>query len=264
LGELCSRQTVSLHQHLAPLPSYTNATSGDTTWIYFEGADPITAWASAWPIHPTQTYSTASPTPILKIAQDTVRHYKSAGTVALLYSALVRYGLQGSVRGRHRGSAQAFTALEVLDRMEVDVAPRLMQNMVVRELVIKSEPASFTSLRVKGGFGVSAGYKPPSIEQTIAVTSHTGEVCAILDPWLDGPGSLAVSTDAGVVPVAWVDVLSGNAVVFNTTVGTRYWWLGAKKSSRSKCFACDNHSLCVSTTADQIAPRTLYVKITKP
>jgi hypothetical protein len=252
-------------QHLAPLPSYTNATSGVTTWIYFEGADPVTAWASAWPIHPAQTYSTASPTPILRIAQDTVRHYKSSGTVELLYAALVRSGLQGSVRGRHRGSAQAFTASETLDRMEIDVAPRLMQNMVIREALTggnggwlencgitlainemlvaanptgqkefpwlvevfpgwpKGEPASFNSLRVKGGFGVSARYKPPIIDQTIDVTSHAGEVCAILDPWMGGPGSIAVSTVGGdVVPVAWVDVLSGDAVVFNTTVGVSY------------------------------------------
>jgi hypothetical protein len=259
-------------QHLAPLPSYTNATSGVTTWINFEHADPVTAWASAWPIHPAQTYSTASSTEVLKVAQDTVRHYKSAGTVALLYAALVRSGLQGSVRGRHRGSAQAFTASEVLDRMEVDVAPRLMQNMVIREsatggnggwlencgitLAInemlvaanptgqkeapwlvevfpgwpKAEPASFSSLRVKGGFEISAGYTPPRIEHTITVTSHAGEVCAILDPWMGGPGSIAVSTVGGeVVPVAWVDVLSGNAVVFNTTAGAKYLVGGRKE-----------------------------------
>ena len=262
-------------RHLAPLPSYTNATSGATTWIYFEGADPVTAWASAWPIHPAQTYSTASPTPILKIAQDTVRHYKSAGTVALLYAALVRSGLQDSVRGRHRGSEQAFTASEVLDRMEADVAPRLMQNMVIRESVTggnggwlencgitlainemlvaanptgqeacpwlvevfpgwpKAEPASFSSLRVKGGFGVSAGYtSPPNIDQTIAVTSYAGGVCAILDPWMGGPGSIAVRTAGGdAVPVVWVDVLSGDAVVFNTTAGVSYRVAGGRRSS---------------------------------
>ena len=125
-------------EHLAPLPSYRNVTSGVTTWVMFEKnqygpADPVTAWAAAWPIHPAQTDSTASSTEVLTIAQDTVRHYKSAGTMELLYAALVRSGLRGSVRGRHRGSAQAFTASEVLDRMEVDVAPRLMQNMVLRE-----------------------------------------------------------------------------------------------------------------------------------
>jgi hypothetical protein len=194
-----------------------------------------------------------------------VRQYKSAGTVELLYAALVRSGLQETVRGRHRGSAQAFTASEVLDRMEVDVAPRLMQNMVIREsatggnggwlencgitLAInemlvaanptghkeapwlmelfpgwpKAEPASFRSLRVKGGFDVSARYSPPTIEQAIAVTSRAGEVCTILDPWLGGPGSIAVSTAGGAaVSVEWVSVFSGDAVVFNTTADVSY------------------------------------------
>ena len=52
----------------------------------------------------------------------------------------------------------------------------------------EAEAASFRSLRVKGGFGVSARYTPPKIEQAIAITSHAGEVCTILDPWL-GPSS---------------------------------------------------------------------------
>ena len=149
--------------------------------------------------------------------------------------------------------------------MEVDVAPRLMQNMVIREsatggnggwlencgitLAInemlvaanptghkeapwlmelfpgwpKAEPASFRSLRVKGGFDVSARYSPPTIEQAIAVTSHAGEVCTILDPWLGGPGSIAVSTAGGAaVSVEWVSVFSGDAVVFNTTADVSY------------------------------------------
>ena len=149
--------------------------------------------------------------------------------------------------------------------MEVDVAPRLMQNLVIREsatggnggwlencgitLAInemlvaanptghketpwlvelfpgwpKAEPASFRSLRVKGGFDVSAGYTPPRIEKSIAITSHGGEVCTILDPWLGGPGSIAISTaDGTAVPVAWVAVLSGDAAVFNTTTGVSY------------------------------------------
>eukprot|EP01043_Picozoa_sp_COSAG02_P005879 COSAG02_NODE_162_length_32474_cov_13.222511_15_plen_463_part_00 len=260
--------------HLAPLPSFTNKTDGSTVWIFFEGADPVTAWSSGWPIHPAQIYSTASSTDILTIAQDTILHYKS-GRVQLEYAALVRAGLRGSVRGRHRGSQRALTADLVVNRMEAEVAPLLMPNLVLRESVTGSsgwlenngltlainemlvaghptdkkeapwlvevfpgwpsgEPAAFRSLRVKGGFSVTASYTPPSIVSPIEVKSHAGELCAILDPsWVphrsdnvgteSGPARVAVSTIDGThIETQWVDVNSGDALVFNTSVGETY------------------------------------------
>ena len=227
--------------HLAHLPSFTNMTDGSTVWIYFEGADPVTADEAGWPIHPAQIYSTASSTDLLTIAQDTIRHY-SGGRVQLEYAALVRAGLQGSARGRHRGSQRALTAVEVLTRMEEELAPLLMPNLILREhakgssgwlenngitLAINemlvaghpmdepdtpwlielfagwptNESAAFESLRVKGGFEVSASYTTPSVASPITVKSHAGEPCAMLDPWWSSgslkPSRVTVSTSEG-------------------------------------------------------------------
>ena len=265
--------------HLAPLPSYVNSTSGVEVWIFFEGANPVTAWSSGWPVHPAQIYSTASDTGILTIAQDTVLTYQSGGgRVQFEYAAIVRAGLQGTVRGRHRGSPRALTAVQVLDRMEKEMAPLLMPNLVLREQLTapggwlentgitlainemlvagnptgeeetpwlielfpgwpSTESAAFTSLRVKGGFELSASYSNSSgVSTPITMSSHAGEPCAILDPWwnrgkanTNGIGdrnrgdSIMVSTVSGVhVPVRWVAVRSGDAFVFNTTGGVEY------------------------------------------
>jgi hypothetical protein len=112
-----------------------------------------------------------------------------------------------------------------------------------------TEPAAFESLRVKGGFEVSASYAPTPGQQQqqpgqrrgqqgrgvvspITLTSHAGEPCAVLDPWWSGssssssrtqPGRITVSTSDGAhVPARWISVRSGNALLFNTSVGVRY------------------------------------------
>lgn len=44
-------------------------------------------------------------------------------------------------------------------------------------------------------------------------------------PWMAGPGSVTVTVNTvggAPVPVAWVAVLSGDTVVFNTTAGVSY------------------------------------------
>lgn len=221
------------------------------------------------------------------------------GRVQLEFAKLVRSGLKESVRGRHRGSERALTAEEALTRMEAELAPLLMPNMVMREsvagnggwlencgitlainemlvaanpttqpavpwllvrdppthplallssdpirfptMIVRlsdflvvlqelfpgwpvSEPASFQSLATKGGFAVSASYPGPAgITSPVTVVSRAGEVCAVLDPWMGGPGTIVVSVSGGApVLVTWVAVNSGHAVSFKTAANQTY------------------------------------------
>eukprot|EP01045_Picozoa_sp_COSAG04_P017043 COSAG04_NODE_1478_length_6574_cov_5.073359_3_plen_1390_part_01 len=93
-------------------------------------------------------------------------------------------------------------------------------------------PASFTGLRAKGGFVVSASYDNVTGETSgVRITSDAGVTCRMLSPcapltglWCGGAGSVEVkSTNGATVPVTWEENdRRGSIFTFATAAGASY------------------------------------------
>jgi hypothetical protein len=206
------------------------------------------------------------------------------------FAAAVRAGVSGAVRDAVGESADAmppptpsvqWAAKEVVEGMQAFLhstwGPNLLAytsgggienvgvSRAVNEMLLSADqgvlqlfpawpvahPASFTTLRAKGGFLVSAGYglaktrahrpghtplnTPFAVRSPVTLQSTVdGSRCRVLDPWPPGPARTKAFSSASVVritppvqvvPSIWVPLaaLQGQYVLeFNTSAGAEY------------------------------------------
>lgn len=97
----------------------------------------------------------------------------------------------------------------------------------VWRLSVGAGPASFSGLRAKGGFEVSAAWNNATDEVSgVKIVSGSGRRCALLSPWAraTGPGSVRVlGSNGGEVAVQWRSGDPRGAIVeWATTQGEAY------------------------------------------
>jgi hypothetical protein len=257
-------------------------------WTNFLGAtvQESNMW-SLYPFWPGEFYSITAEPPVLAIAQASAKQYLNfpKGRAVQTFSAAVRAGVSGSVRDASdvtkrapSAPARQWAAIEVIEGMQSFLnnswGPNLLAytsgggienvgiSRAVNEMLLSAEGgvvqlfpawpagqlASFTTLRTKGGFLVTAAYGEGStaasrraqasltVLSPIAIQSTASSACQLLDPWPPGPSrttahssasvvSIAPSGQASPVPSLW---MSGDGVqqhyvlVFNTSAGVEY------------------------------------------
>jgi hypothetical protein len=242
-------------QHLAPFPlapdttkpvwsSWWNHTSGCCTPLY--------------PIFPTELLSQASDEADLETARRSVKQYTGPTTTDLATKGLPVEAFPAAVRaGRSVSSGwQPHEVLEGLEKMLVlrkccdsQMLPVAsgggVENVgvtrAVNEMLLvapdglyievfpffpKDEPASFTTLRSKGGWLVSASQSASGLVSDVQIEATVTDTCRFVDPWaINSSGS-----DRSEPAVTCTPTPTAQRVT-RTSVGQRHglltWWMSA-------------------------------------
>jgi hypothetical protein len=251
---------LEIMQHLAPFPlapdaptpvwsSWRNHSSGCCTPLY--------------PIFPTELLSQASDEATLEMARRSVKRYTGLTTTDLASRRPVE-AFPAAVRAGHSTSSgwQAREVLEGLEKMlallkccDSQMLPvasgggveNIGTTRAVNEMLLVApdglfievfpffpvdEPASFTTLRSKGGWLVSASQSASGLVSGVQIEATVADTCRFVDPWASTNNS--GSTDSSEPTVTCTPGPTAPSVT-RTSVGRRHGLLTWRMDAGQRC-----------------------------
>lgn len=254
---------LEIMQHLAPFPlapntthpmwsSWRNHTSGCCTPLY--------------PIFPTELLSQASDEATLEIARRSVKQYTGPTTTEIASRRPVE-AFPAAVRAGHsvssgwwpheilEGLEKSLVMLKCCDSQMLPVASgggveNVGVTRAINEMLLvapdglfielfpfwpSNEPASFTTLRSKGAWLVSASQSATGLVFEIQIEATISDTCRLVDPWTKNPtgsGNNEPTVTCTPIPTA--------PTVTRTSVGRQYGLLTWKMNAGQRCNVTSN------------------------
>ena len=218
-GQPAPPDALEIVQHLAPFPLAPDTPADKPVWSSWRNHS-SGCCTPLYPIFPTELLSQASDEAALETARRSVKQYTGPTTTALAsrrpveaFPAAVRAGHSVSSGWQPRevleGLEKMLVLLKCCDSQMLPVASgggveNVGATRAVNEMLLVApdglfieifpffpadEPASFTTLRSKGGWLVSASQSASGLVSDVRIEATVTETCRFVDPWATNNGS---------------------------------------------------------------------------